>query len=187
MSTRALMPPTAKPDGSSSTQTEGGMSRADASRARLAAQRERLAQQRARLSGGVSRAASIQRTESGTSIQSTMSSTVEQPAPQTRAAPPPRLPLSPQPSAASSQAPEGAMPEPLRKQAMQPLPRPAAAPAGDRFSGSSEDDKRPLQSRASGTSDGSRSSGLLSPGVPRSRSAAIDVPTSPNRARRSPR
>ena len=79
------------------------------------------------------------------------------------------------------------MPEPFRKQAMQPLPRPKAASAGDRFSGSSEDDKRPLQSRASGTSDGSKGSGLLSPGVPRSRSAAIDVPTSPNRARRSPR
>lgn len=167
------------------------MSRAEASRARLAVQRERLAQQRARLSATASKGGSIQRSESGASVQSTLSSTAEQPGPQPRSSAIPRLSLSPRPTPSSSQAPD-TLPQPRREKSGEALPPPAPAPPSERLSGSSVDDRRPhgLQSRASGASDGSRSqsgSGLLSPGGRRSRSAAIDVPTSPNRVRRSPR
>lgn len=181
------MPPTPYSEGTGSAQSEG-MSRAEASRARLAAQRERLAQQRARLSASGSRASTIQRCESGASVQSTLSSIIEQPAQQERALQVPRLPISPQPAASSTQ-PQERSSEPFRKQAIVPLPRPTTTLAPERLSGGSEDDRWPtgLQGRSSGASDGSRGSGLLSPGGPRSRSAAIDVPTSPNRIRRSPR
>ena len=181
------MQPAPKPDGS--TQAQAGMSRAEASRARLAAQRERLAQQRARLSAKGARASSIQRSESGASVQSTLSSILDQPAQQDCGLHEPKgLPVSPRPASVSTQ-PHDRTPEAPRRQAVAPLPLPAAAVPSERLSGSSEDDRRPvrLQGRGSGASDGSRGSGLLSPGGPRSRSAAIDVPTSPNRARRSPR
>ena len=140
------MPPATQLDGSGSAQTEGTMSRAEASRARLAAQRERMAQQKARYAAKAGAGAGLQRSESGASVQSARSSTLEQP----------------------------------------------VAQPGPGLAGSLEDDRRApgLQSGASGASDGSRSqsgSALLSPGGPRSRSAAIDVPTSPARARRSPR
>ncbi len=164
------------------------MSRAEASRARLAAQRERIAQQRARLSASGAKASSIQRSDSGASVKSTLSSILDQ-APQHERAPHvPRLPVSPRPAAVSSQ-PQDRSSEAIRRQALETLPRPAPAVPSERLSGSSDDDRRPggLQGRSSGASDGSRGSGLLSPGGPRSRSAAIDVPTSPNRIRRSPR
>ena len=164
------------------------MSRAEASRARLAAQRERIAQQKARLSASGARASGIQRSESGTSVQSTLSSILEQPAQQERGSHVPGMPVSPGPAAVST-PPYDRSSEAFRGQATEPLPHPALAAPSERLSGSSEDDRRPpgLQNRSSGASDGSRGSGLLSPGGPRSRSAAIDVPTSPNRVRRSPR
>ena len=175
------MPPAMQTDGSGSAQTGGTVSRAEASRARLAAQRERMAQQKAKYAAKAGAGAGLQRSESGASVQSTRSSTLERPAAQ----PCPGLahaPLSPRPAAPAS--------EPHARQPLPPL-RPARR-AGDALPGSLEDDRRApgLQSRASGASDGSRSqsgSALLSPSGPRSRSAAIDVPTSPARARRSPR
>ena len=158
------------------------MSRAEASRARLAAQRERMAQQKAKYAAKAGAGAGLQRSESGASVQSARSSTLEQPAAQPGTGLAPRAPLSPRPAAPAS--------EPHARQPLPPLRPPRRA--GDALPGSLEDDRRApgLQSRASGASDGSRSqsgSALLSPGGPRSRSAAIDVPTSPARARRSPR
>ena len=163
------------------------MSRAEASRARLAAQRERIAQQRARLSASGARASGMQRSESGASVHSNLSSILEQPAQQERGSHVPGLPVSHGPAAVSI-PPHDRSSEAPRRQAIEPLPHPALAVPSERLSGSSEDDRRPpgLQGRSSGASDGSRGSGL-SPGGPRSRSAAIDVPTSPNRVRRSPR
>ena len=165
------------------------MSRAEASRARLAAQRERIAQQRARLSDGGARAGGIYRSDSGASVQSTLSSILDQAPQQERVPHVPGLPVSPRPGAVISSQPHDRSPEATRRQALESLPRPAPAVPSERLSGSSEDDRRPggLQGRGSGASDGSRGSGLPSPGGPRSRSAAIDVPTSPNRIRRSPR
>ena len=163
------------------------MSRAEASRARLAAQRERLAQQRARLSASGAKASSIQRSDSGASVKSTLSSILDQAPQQERPPHVPGLPVSPRPAAAVSSQPQDSSSQAVRRQALEPLPRPAVP--SERLSGSSDDDRRPgaLQGRGSGASDGSRGSGLLSPGGPRSRSAAIDVPTSPSRIRRSPR
>ena len=180
------MQPASNSDGSGSPKAQAGISRAEASRARLAAQRERIAQQRARLSASGAKASSIQRSDSGASVKSTLSSILDQAPQQERAPHVPRLPVSPGPAAVSSQPPDRSS-EAVRRPALEPLPPPAVP--SERLSGSSDDDRRPggLQGRGSGASDGSRGSGLLSPGGPRSRSAAIDVPTSPNRIRRSPR